>query len=78
MADLRFRLINEAYATLKTKDKRERYNRQLRNQIKETRKITQQARNDNKSPRKQKGFFGALFSDLFTPAPSPAESREGR
>lgn len=81
MAEMRFRLINEAYATLKAKDKRERYNRQLRSQMREVRKIAAQPRNDNRKPRpaknKSKGFFGALFSDLFTPT-APAETRESR
>lgn len=60
LSELRFRLINEAYAQLKTKENRMRYNRILKQR--NTRK-TPKAGNDNINPNK-KGFFevvGELF-----------------
>ncbi len=53
MAELRFRLINEAYAHLKTRPKRIEYNRSVR----------MQAENDNKNSG---GFFSQI-GEIFWP-----------
>lgn len=60
LSELRFRLINEAYAQLKTKENRMRYNRILKQN--KTRKMPK-AGNDNMNPNK-KGFF-EIFGELF-------------
>lgn len=54
LSELRFRLINEAYAGLKTREKRIAYNRKLR----------LQAENDNEN----KNNFLAQIGEIFWPA----------
>lgn len=73
MAELRFRLINEAYSNLNTKEKRERYNRLLRHRLRKNKKIVLRAQNDNGS---KSGFFG-LLSDLFRSPDSRVETGSG-
>ncbi len=55
MAELRFRIINEAYAHLKTMEARKKYNRTLR----------MKAGNDNTNPNKR-GFFSQI-GEIFWP-----------
>ncbi|MCB1652083.1 MAG: DnaJ domain-containing protein [Alphaproteobacteria bacterium] len=62
LAELRFRLISEAYAGLKTRENRIAYNRKLRLQ-----KQNMRAGNDN--TRITKGFW-AQFGAFFKPANS--------
>ena len=60
IAELRFRLISEAYAQLKTREKRAKYNRSLR----------LNAENDNI----KSGFFSQI-GDIFRPARSSKKER---
>lgn len=60
LSELRFRLINEAYAHLKTKEKRMRYNQILKQN--KNRKVPK-AGNDNINPNK-KGVF-EIIGELF-------------
>ena len=57
LAELRFRLINEAYGELSTREKRARYNRTCR----------LQAQNDNKILYKQPGDLLAQIGAIFWP-----------
>ncbi len=59
MNELRFRLINEAYAHLKTTDKRMQYNRILKQDKKTLRSVKKQTSNDNK---RAPGTSGNWFS----------------
>lgn len=67
VAELRFRLINEAYSELKTREKRLRYNQILKRQAGQA----PQARNDNSST----GWFAQLAA-FFTGSRNP-DSRSG-
>lgn len=76
MAELRFRLINEAYASLKTREKRERYNRVLRQQrSRKAPPAPPRAENDNAQTPQVKSLFGALASILW---PTQARGTETR
>jgi curved DNA-binding protein CbpA len=61
VAELRFRLINEAYSHLKTREKRMRYNQILRKQI-STRRPAAPAQNDNRIFKD--GWFSQLTAFL--------------
>lgn len=75
MAELRFRLINEAYANLKTRDKRERYNRILRKQGRKY-ASTLKAQNDNdRTEVAARGFFSAIAHIFW---PQDIKGTEGR
>jgi curved DNA-binding protein len=65
LAELRFRLINEAYAQLKTQDNRARYNMMLKKGGHTARSLKKSAGNDNRrmvSSSGQTGFLDTLSS----------------
>lgn len=65
LAELRFRLINEAYAHLKTQDQRARYNMTLKKSGHSFRSLKKAAGNDNRrTPSSQNSWFDML-STLF-------------
>ena len=66
IAALRFRLINEAYAALKTPDGRARYNRLLLSQQGQPKGINLKADNDNKSVSNDTGLWDS-FIEFFMP-----------
>lgn len=57
LAELRFKLINEAYANLKTKDKRLRYNHAFKQEVKSFKAMKKQAGNDNTNPDQNRKTF---------------------
>ncbi len=63
MAEHRFRLINEAYSHLKTRERREKYNRLLNLETERHHEALLQAENDNSS----KGWFADIIR-IFRPA----------
>lgn len=65
LAELRFRLINEAYNTLRTKEKRLQYNRSYRQAMKNFKTLSTQAGNDNVSSNNGKKTFLNVISELF-------------
>ena len=71
IAALRFRLINEAYATLKKQDGRTRYNRLLLMEHGQPKGIQLKADNDNKSTSNDSGIWNS-FIDFFT-SPKPID-----
>ena len=67
LAELRFRLINEAYAHLKTQDNRARYNMMLKKGGHTARSLKKAAGNDNRrapSSGLQNGFMDTLSAFL--------------
>lgn len=77
MAELRFRAISEAYAEIRTREKRLRYNRILRQQKKNHARIT--AGNDNAAAGTATGggWLDAL-SAFFSPARKQGTPGDGR
>ncbi len=65
MAALRFRLINDAYAQLKTNEKRVRYNQTLNFRLKHIREAATQPRNDNIKKDSARGWFAGLTEILW-------------
>lgn len=65
LAELRFRLINDAYANLRTKDKRLQYNRMFRQEVKSFRAMKKAAGNDNFNPVQNRKTFLGIMGDLF-------------
>ena len=61
-AALRFRLVSDAYAQLKTRDKRAAYDRRLRLQARQR----EQTQNDNCRDSAARGWFAGLV-ELFMP-----------
>jgi len=61
MAEHRFRLINEAYSHLKTRERRERYNRTLRSLLKTKATAAIPAENDNAQKQAIKGWFSGFL-----------------
>ncbi|PCK00409.1 MAG: hypothetical protein COA45_01115 [Zetaproteobacteria bacterium] len=74
IAALRFRLINEAYAALKTSDSRTRYNRLLLAQECKPKGINLKADNDNKSTSNDTGFWDN-FVEFFMPQKTTAHKK---
>lgn len=65
LAELRFRLINEAYANLKTRDKRLRYNRVFKQEVKSFKAMKKEAGNDNMNPVQNRKSFLEVMGELF-------------
>ena len=62
LAELRFRLINEAYDRLKTKDQRMIYNKSLRSQKRTIKTMKKNVGNDNRSETKGwSAIIGTIF-----------------
>ncbi|MFP4313550.1 MAG: J domain-containing protein [Alphaproteobacteria bacterium] len=66
LAELRFRLINEAYTQLKTKQKRLQYNKSYRQAVHNYKTMSAQAGNDNIAPPAEQkknwmNFIGEFF-----------------
>lgn len=67
LSELRFKLINEAYANLKTKEKRARYRRLTNKMQKPT--WNKKPMNDNPAPHKQGIGFFEILARLFRASP---------
>lgn len=67
LAELRFRLINEAYSHLKSTDQRLRYNQLLKQNKATCRALKKSAGNDNTNPSKgAKRWFFNTFASFFS------------
>ncbi len=69
IAALRFRLINEAYAALKKKDGRTRYNKLLLMEQGKPKGVQLKADNDNKSKTNNSNIWNGFIA-FFTPSKS--------
>ncbi len=67
IANLRFRLINEAYAALKTSEGRKRYNKLLLASHGKPKGLRLKADNDNRVRSKTRNSFLNTITRLFTP-----------
>jgi len=70
IAALRFRLINEAYAALKTQSGRERYNRLLLQHKTKPKGLKLSADNDNTDTANDRGLFRHLINLFASPKSS--------
>lgn len=77
IAALRFRLINEAYAALKTHDGRSRYNCLLLSQQGQPKGINLKADNDNKSVSSDAGLWDS-FVEFFMPPKTTQKNNSGK
>ena len=67
LSELRFRLINEAYAHLKTPAKRTHYNQILKQNKKTYKTLKKRAGNDNKNPSPEaKTWFLQTLNNFFS------------
>lgn len=65
LAELRFRLINDAYNTLRTKEKRLQYNKSYKQDVKNFKTLSSQAGNDNVSTNNNTKTFFDVIGELF-------------
>ncbi|PCI57002.1 MAG: hypothetical protein COB36_01660 [Alphaproteobacteria bacterium] len=78
IAALRFRLINEAYAALKTPDGRARYNRLLLSQRGQPKGINLKADNDNRSVSNDTGLWDSFVEFFMPPKTAPQKHNSGK